>query len=252
MNADISSLSREQEAQVRRQWEAHQGSRTEVDIPLAPGVTLERLAVHRGVWNPAITSARYFARWLYEHREKYEGRCVLDMGTGSGIAGIVMAMHGAEYAMLADTSLRACANAIENMYGYGLERKADVVQSDLFNKLGSLRYDLMYFAQPFFPGTPSDDTIEGSMLAPPSTINSFLFCARYNLNENGLIVMPSYDLAGPANDPAVRGPEHGYEVVRSHPIAIDDGIQRGQFYMHELVYKGVEKPRGRRQPAGRK
>ncbi len=73
---------------------------------------------------------------------------VLDMGTGSGVVGIVAAQHGAE-ALAVDVNPHAVALAQKNAQAHGLSLR--VLLSDLFQNLtGEAKFDWIIFNPPFF------------------------------------------------------------------------------------------------------
>ncbi len=231
-----SHLTTDQRNQVERQWQNMQHDRLEIDIVLSGhGDILQRFVVQHGVWNPAITSARYHASYLnYNNRRLFAGKLALDMGTGTGIMGVVMGLCGAARVVLSDISPVAVRNTVENVERYGLTSTANVRQGDLFACVPE-RFDFIVFNHPFFCGIPAEgDTIAASMLAPEDLIHRFLREAPAHLNPSGMVMMPFYTRAGAANDPALRGPEHGFTVAPCFRTVSRSGLQKGEILIYEL------------------
>ncbi|MGH7492197.1 MAG: methyltransferase [bacterium] len=89
--------------------------------------------------------ARYLAT-LIGARQK-----LLDMGTGSGVIGIMAAKHGAEV-LAVDLNPSAVALAIANARRHGLHGHWRCLQSDLFAHLDPAeRFDWIVFNPPYFP-----------------------------------------------------------------------------------------------------
>ena len=122
----------------------------------------------------------------------------------------------------------------ENIEQYGLTDKASVRQGDLFETVPET-FDCIIFNHPFFCGVPPEgDTVAASMLAPEDLIHRFLEQAPSHLRSGGVIVMPFYTKAGTANDPAVQGPKHGFNVTTCFRAMSNSGLQTGEILIHEL------------------
>lgn len=243
MSSDLSGLTPEQRAQVVRQWHAQQHRNHYIDLPLTPwqGHTLEHFHVSEGVWNPAITSSRWWAGYLVHNNARlFAGKNVLDMGTGTGLLGIVMALYGARNVDMIDISKTAVENAQANVDQYGLNDTCKVIQSDLFKGCKkNYAYDFIMFNHPFFAGKPTD-SIEASMLAPPGFVDEFLDTTKPYLAARchgsiGRIAMPFFELAGYQNSPLVLAQRRrDYDAVETMRIQSSDGVQKGNVMMYEL------------------
>jgi hypothetical protein len=211
-------LNEEQVAQLEKQLAAHQKDDYTVDLDIAPDLRLKEFLVLKGVLRPEVVTSIHFARWLYEQRDIYAGKHAVDMGSGSGIQGTVMAYGGARDVSMFDNSVWACANSQNNILQQGLEN-AVVRVSDLFETHSVLRsyyaitkgrtlepflkIDFCVFNHPFFAADGVEGRPEGAlgnMLASPNLIHQFFEQAK----EHGPIAMPSY-LARATNDPGVLG-----------------------------------------------
>ncbi|MFC1615072.1 methyltransferase [Patescibacteria group bacterium] len=241
MKSKLPKLNKEQREQVLKQWDQQQHDRIEVNIELSGhGEKLENLVVHKGVWNPAIVSARYHASYLYYNNARlYEGKDVLDMGTGSGIMSVVMGLGGARSIIMSDISKPAIVNAQENLEKFGLENKATVVHSDLFENIKGT-FDCIVFMQPYFADTPPEgDTISASMLADKSLVERFLKNVSKYLKSDGVIIMPFYTKAGDVNNPVIQGPKYGFNVTTTFKAISNYGLHTGEITIHELKYKTI-------------
>jgi methylase of polypeptide subunit release factors len=150
------TMNEEQDAQIHRQLATHLHEDYIVDLELTENVVLKDFQVHKDVFRPDICFPRYFARWLFFNQDLYKDKKVLDAGSGTGILGIVMALHGADQVDFTDLSVPAVANTKANLSQFGLEAK--VMQGDLFENV-SEQYDIVLFNHPFFPGDPIEEKI---------------------------------------------------------------------------------------------
>ena len=233
----MKSLTEKQQRQLEKQLESHRHERYEVDIDLAEGHKLEGFVVHPNVLRPEKMTALYFARWLFYNNGLYLDKNVLDMGSGSGIQGVVMGLYGAKQIIFTDLSLAAVENSKKNIEKYNLGDKSIILQGDLFEKVEG-RHDLIVFNHPFF----SDHTIEQllvstSMLDKGKLIHRFFEDAKQYLTSEGVIVMPYFHVAGPINDPMIQAPQHGYEISERMAIEIKSGLQKGKVSVYEISLK---------------
>ncbi|GEM_PF-4125357 len=123
--SSLPKLNREQRKQIRKQWRSQQHRTHTEEIPLSGhGESLIKFLVERGVWNPATVSARYHASYLfYNNVRLFAGRTAIDMGTGTGILGIVMALGGAKRVIMSDISVQAVHNTEKNIKLYDLQKE---------------------------------------------------------------------------------------------------------------------------------
>jgi methylase of polypeptide subunit release factors len=229
------TLTDEQKKIIDLRISEHQHSRYETDITSGGEVILKNIIVYPNVLRPEITSALYFARFLFSNEKLYENKDVLDMGCGTGVQGLVMGLNGAKSVTFSDISHDAYQNTVENIAKFGLNNTTSVTQGDLFeNILGT--FDLIVFNHPFFAGVP-DKNVPSTivMLDDGVIIHKFLKDATKCLNSGGSIIMPFFESAGETNNPGVQGPKEGYDTKRIYCEEIDDeNIQKGQFSVYEL------------------
>jgi len=195
---------------------------------------LRNFAVNEGVFCPFLSSARYHARFLFYNNHLFKGKQVIDIGSGTGLLGIVMAKCGAKGVLMSDISELAVANTLQNVKQYNLMDRVQICKSDLFENITNTA-DMIMWNIPFFPGYPAEgDTIAASMMMPPDLLPTFLENCKSYLNSGGVVVVPSYSLGGIHTDPKVVGERLGYIVQRSWTHNCANGIQQGLLYIDEL------------------
>ena len=229
------TLTPEQEEHVCQQIEQHQHDKYEIDIELDERATLAGFVVHPGVLRPDVMTAVQFARYLHTHPEHYTGKVAIDMGCGSGIQGIVMAMGGASQVYLTDIMDAAVTNSRENVANYDLSDICKVRQGHLFENVPE-RADVITFNHPFFHGWPfSEFPVSHAMLDPGPLLQCFLHDAKHHLVPGGYLLHPFFHFAGEGNNPAVHGPKHGYDVHELKQQEVDTGLQQGTFSIYQLI-----------------
>jgi release factor glutamine methyltransferase len=115
---------------------------------------------------------------------------VLDMGTGSGVIGIMAAKRGAQV-LAVDINPAAVALADENARLHNLTDHWRCIKSDLFSRLDPTeKFDWIVFNPPYFP-QPARRPEEAAWHAGKNyeTIERFLLQAKSFLKTNGRIVL---------------------------------------------------------------
>jgi methylase of polypeptide subunit release factors len=235
------SLSEIQLQQFRKQIAAHNHDNYVVDINLDDDNILESFSVHAKVLRPEKVTAIHLARWLFNNNGLYMEKNVLDLGSGTGIQGVIMGLYGAKHVTFSDVSDLCYANTKENAAKYGLEDKSEVYRGDLFEKI-KWKYDAIVFNHPFFFDDSIDnvadmDNVELAMLDRGKIIHRFLEEAKVFLETDGTIVMPYYHVAGEVNDPGVQALKHNYCVNLKMRREITSGLQQGLISIYELRLK---------------
>lgn len=108
------------------------------------------------VFNPRLLRTGELLARLLDERLVPEGSTVLDLGTGSGV-GAVFAARWAGKVVAVDINPEAVRCARINALIHGLEDRIEVVHGDLFEPLGSSRFDVVLFNPPYYRGEPKDD-----------------------------------------------------------------------------------------------
>ncbi|MFF2908931.1 HemK2/MTQ2 family protein methyltransferase [Paenibacillus sp. NPDC057934] len=125
-------------------------------------IPFQGLWLFRDVWVPGEIvdfdqiwfgeDSMYLAKMLPNLR----GKLVLDLCTGTGIQGLIMASYGATVVAV-DINSRAVAIARMNAAINGLEEFFSVVQGDLYSAVESSKFDLIVANPPFLPVTNLTD-----------------------------------------------------------------------------------------------
>ncbi|NTW13799.1 MAG: class I SAM-dependent methyltransferase [Candidatus Moranbacteria bacterium] len=233
---NLSLMTDEQASFVRSQWEAHQHPDTSVDFDISGfgDRILREFQIQRGVWDPFKASGGRHARFLANNTRLFWNKNVLEIGSGTGLLGIVMALCGAKRVIMSDISERAVRNTEDNVNRFVVNSICDVRKSDLFEQVPET-FDMILWNIPFFPGHPPEgDTISASMIMPPVLLRRFLSESRHHLKEGGAIVVPSYSFGGESMDPLSVGTSLGFKGERTWIYESRRGIQQGQLYITEL------------------
>jgi release factor glutamine methyltransferase len=125
---------------------------------------------------------------------EFEGKRVLDLGTGSGVLGLYCALRGA-HVMVADIDERAVHHAIDVGKRLGVELQG--VTSDIFENL-SERFEWILFNPPYLPSEGLNDrTVDGGPKGRV-VINRFLDDLPNHILKNGAAFL----LVSSLNEPA--------------------------------------------------
>lgn len=245
MSDNFQNLTTEQKVQVKilREKHTHKSFNTTIKIS-GHGhdnfKALKDFSIHKGVWNPEVVASVYHASFLYYNNIRlFYKKDVLDMGTGTGLMGIVMGLHGANSVTMGDISKPAIINAEENIQKFGLRKICKLIEGNLFENIKE-KFDLIVFNHPYFESeVPKGDTIAGSIMMPGENMQKFLKEAVSHLKKGGIIMMPYFKNAGDANDPSIQGPENGFDTRLVHGTIIDHKLD-GQILIYEL--RKLKKP----------
>ncbi|MFH1088970.1 MAG: methyltransferase [Candidatus Uhrbacteria bacterium] len=223
---------------VLTQWQKHQHKNFEVDYDVSgEGDVLKGFIVRNNVWNPFLASGRYHAHYLFYHNDLFFNKTAIEIGSGSGLMGIVMAKYGAKKVIMSDISLLSVENTKENVKKFGFQNICSVVQGDLFENIQE-KADMITWMIPFFAGNPpKGDAISASMIMLPELFERFLEEAPKHLNKGGTIIIPSFSLGGDLTDPSLIAKRFDYIVNTTWLHKSINGIQQGMIYMHELRLK---------------
>ena len=121
---------------VLTQWQKHQHENLEVDYDVSgEGDVLKGFMIKKNVWNPFLASGRYHAHYLFYHNNLFFGKTAIEIGSGTGLMGVVMAKHGAKKVIMSDISLASVENSKDNAKKFGLDKICSVIQGDLFENI---------------------------------------------------------------------------------------------------------------------
>lgn len=203
------------------------------------------LYVDEYVANPKImNSGIEMANFLISKKSFIKNKKVLDIGTGSGILGIVVALLGAKEVLMTDIDDNAIKNAKKNVKNLGLDKICKVQKSDLFKDIKKTeKFDILIFNHPYFADTP----IKGKswtrmMLGGTKLLDRYLKNAFKFGNKDAKYLFSWLTIAsnkkGLDNDPAKRYKEFGYilnDFIKKQDSG--DGVQKGKFLFYEFLYK---------------
>ncbi len=115
-----------------------------------------RLIVPPTVFHPRyFLTSEYFARFI--GGLDLAGKCVADVGTGSGILAMAAVRAGAPRAVAIDINPNAAGTAGVNARANGLDGKVSPLVSDLLaNVPPGERFDVIFSSPPSFAGEPRD------------------------------------------------------------------------------------------------
>lgn len=232
---NLSLMNDKQKEIVLTQWQKHQHKDYEVDYDVSgEGDFLKGFMVKKDVWDPFLASGRYHAHYFFYHNDLFFNKTVIEIGSGSGLMGIVMAKHGAKKVIMSDISTSAIENIKDNVKKFKFSDICSVVQGDLFENITE-KADMITWMIPFFAGNPpKGDAISASMIMPPELFERFLEEAPKYLNKNGVIVIPSFSLGGDLTNPSLVARKFDYIIKTTWLHKSINGIQQGMIYMHEL------------------
>lgn len=231
-------LSLAQYRQVKKQFQVHQHGKLTVRLTFGT-VLLDDFVIYPDVFRADImASSHVLGGFLADNPDLYRGKCVLDMGCGSGVLGIIMMLSGARDVVFSDRSPDSVLNTGDNTMRVRttgkLSRLYGVFCGDLFEHLRFI-HDIIVFNHPFFPGRPKYwMPASFAMLDEGELLQRFLREAPRHLANDGSIIMPFLHMAGDTNDPAVHAPAHGYKVEEVFATTLTEGIQQGPFSIYLL------------------
>jgi release factor glutamine methyltransferase len=127
---------------------------------------------------------------------------VLDLGTGCGILAIVSAKT-AKHVVAVDINPYAIKCAQKNAKTYGVTRKIDFLQGDLFQAIkNNQRFSLILFNSPYLPSEPGEEKswIGKAWAGGPdgrNVINRFITGVPDWLTEKGKVLLVQSSLSDP-------------------------------------------------------
>lgn len=176
----------EQEIAKRREWMkrvredmARSEKERDVILPHSRVHLMVPWGVHPPLWEDSIILAEVV------NKETQPSMSVLDLGTGSGIQGIVAALRGA-FVLSTDICPRAVQTARWNAERYQMDKKIEARESDCFNDVPE-KFDRIFFNPPHL-WFDSENILDHTITDPHYVLfQRFLSEARDHLERDGKI-----------------------------------------------------------------
>ena len=118
-------LNYKQKKQIKLQLKAHRHSRYKTNIKISNNLVLKNFTVLPNILRPEVMCALQLAQWLHFNNGLIKNKSNLDMGCGTGIQAIIMALGGAKRITCTDISDIAVKNTNTNVKKYKLQKLYD-------------------------------------------------------------------------------------------------------------------------------
>lgn len=140
------------------------------------------ILIEDGVFTPD-PSISYSASMILDNLPDVAGKTVADIGTGTGVIGLVAASRGAQV-VATDISEKAIENAKFNSRENGLEEKISFRKTNLLDGV-SENFDYV------FANLPMDESVWSKQgVDVDSTVKKFLTDVKEHLNKGGKVYLP--------------------------------------------------------------
>lgn len=117
----------------------------------------EKLSVDERVLIPRPETETLVEEALELLSKEPEINTILDVGTGSGSIGLILAKNTQKYVVCTDISLSALRVAQKNRENLGLSGRVHLVCSDLFGAIGGAQFDMILANLPYVASEEWDD-----------------------------------------------------------------------------------------------
>lgn len=154
--------------------------------PVIENVLGVPIVVLPGVMNPKFFRTGLFLAEGLDGGLIPRGSSVFEIGSGSGVVSIFSA-RWASRVVAADISAAAVKCTRVNVAIHNLEDKIDVRQGDLFDPVGTERFDVILFNPPFLNGEPKS-TFERAFFGE-ETISEFASKLKNHLLPGGMALV---------------------------------------------------------------
>ena len=164
---------------------AHEWRKKQISLPFLH----KKITPHFGVFSPVRGE---YLELVQSAKLPEPCELAFDIGTGTGVLAILLAQKGIPRIIASDIDQRAIECAQANIVSLGLEKRIDLVQTDLFPPNMA---NLIICNPPWLPGEPSS-SIENAVFDPNSKfLKGFLLGARNHLQGRGQVWLILSDLA---------------------------------------------------------
>jgi SAM-dependent methyltransferase len=163
---------------------AAQWRKTGLTVPGLP----EKLTPHYGVYLPTRTDYVELLRRL----DGVSGAECFDVGTGTGVLGLVLLQKGAARVIGTDVEPRAVACALENAQNFSVSERFEILERPLFPEG---KADIIVCNPPWVPEAPKN-RVDGAIFDPEhQMLNAFLQGLARHLRPGGRGVLLMSNLA---------------------------------------------------------
>lgn len=178
-------------------------------------------------------SSKHLTAFLLSRTGLIQGLDCIDVGCGSGVQTLALALSGAKSVEAVDISTSAVESTYRNKSRHRLNNILAIHHSDLFSFNDFRSYDVVVFNHPFFHMSPDlTDPISTAIMDNGSTLERFFRELMNHLRPGGKLVMPFSFICGPENDPRPLAEKYGLRPLES--IQILDNNGRHVIYLFNL------------------
>jgi len=164
----------------------------------------------------------YLARVLHRNRELYKGKDVLDLGSGTGLLGVVCALNGSTSVHFADINPIAIKNSRLNGILMDVENSSFSCGSLFEQVLSSEGFDVVVFNPPSISGIPVN-TYETALVREDRIISNFYESLPQYLRHEGIAIMPGSSRFDSEMSPLKMVGKYGYKFSEIDRQPEDDG-----------------------------
>jgi release factor glutamine methyltransferase len=170
---------------------------------------------------PGVYEPREDSFVLADAVTKLKAKTVLDMGCGTGIIGIAAALCGAKV-WFVDVDERAVENAKKNTSIAGIKH-ATFVKSDLFERIGAARFELIAFNPPYIECAIHENVAVCGGLKGREVLDRFLAEMEHYLTPGGRVLFLQSTLNGVGKTERILQ-EHGFAwaIVSRLPLFFEE------------------------------
>lgn len=136
---------------------------------------------------PGVMSPKYDWAGLFMIEclpQSFAGQDVLELGPGSGLVSIFVALRGANMITAADIHPDAVENTRMNFERHAI-KNYEVIVSDVFSGLQKKKFDSIIFNLPYHNGIPKNNLEKGVIDSDYKTMKTFFSEAKQYLKKKG-------------------------------------------------------------------
>lgn len=139
--------------------------------------------VHDGVFTPNPTVSQT-ASMIIEHLPDVNGKRIADVGTGTGVIGVISALKGAAEVVATDIDDRAITNALENVASNQVDSLVSVVKTNVLDGVQG-KFDFIFANIPILEEVWDERNIDVT-----SVSEQLMKAAQEKLKNEGQLFVP--------------------------------------------------------------